>query len=102
MEKSLNWREFIITRLIKASGYSAILFVALIFFFLVREGMPTFGRSGSLFTLQHSLVSHRRLFWHSASHHRLAHRDHRCSADRCSIWDWHSRLHLRDRSALDA
>jgi phosphate transport system permease protein len=43
MEKSLNWYEFIITRLIKASGYSAILFVALIFFFLVREGLPTFG-----------------------------------------------------------
>jgi phosphate transport system permease protein len=42
MEKSLNWQEFVITRLIKASGYSAILFVALIFFFLVREGIPTF------------------------------------------------------------
>jgi phosphate transport system permease protein len=42
MEKSLNWSEFVITRLIKASGYSAILFVALIFFFLVREGIPTF------------------------------------------------------------
>jgi phosphate transport system permease protein len=42
MEKSLNWREFVLTRLIKASGYSAILFVALIFFFLLREGFPTF------------------------------------------------------------
>src|SRR3990172_12220255 len=42
MEKSLNWREFIITRAIKASGYSAIVFVALIFFFLLREGLPTF------------------------------------------------------------
>ena len=42
MEKSLNWGEFIITRLIRASGYSAILFVVLIFFFLVREGLPTF------------------------------------------------------------
>ena len=41
MEKSLSWREFIITRLIQASGYSAILFVALIFFFLLREGLPT-------------------------------------------------------------
>ena len=40
MEKSLNWYEFVITRLIKASGYSAILFVALIFFFLVSEGIP--------------------------------------------------------------
>lgn len=41
MEKSLNWHEFVITRLIKASGYSAILFVALIFLFLVLEGVPT-------------------------------------------------------------
>ncbi len=41
MEKTLNWREFVITRLVKASGYSAIVFVALIFFFLLREGLPT-------------------------------------------------------------
>ena len=54
MEKSLNWREFIITRLIKASGYSAILFVALIFFFLVREGVPTFSEVelGSLLNIR--------------------------------------------------
>jgi phosphate transport system permease protein len=45
MEKSLNWYEFVITRLIKASGYSAIIFVALIFFFLVREGIPTFAET---------------------------------------------------------
>jgi len=43
MEKSLNWREFIITRAIKASGYSAIVFVLLIFIFLLREGLPTLG-----------------------------------------------------------
>src|SRR5688572_11255920 len=43
MEKSLSFREFIITRLIQASGYSAIIFVALIFFFLLREGIPTLG-----------------------------------------------------------
>ncbi|HSB03445.1 MAG TPA: phosphate ABC transporter permease subunit PstC [Anaerolineales bacterium] len=54
MEKSLNWREFVITRLIKASGYSAILFVALIFFFLLREGLPTFAETslGSLFSIR--------------------------------------------------
>src|SRR5688500_2545470 len=54
MEKSLNWYEFIITRLIKASGYSAILFVALIFFFLVREGVPTFLETdlSSLFSIR--------------------------------------------------
>lgn len=40
MEKTLNWREFIITRTIKTSGFSAIVFVALIFFFLLREGLP--------------------------------------------------------------
>jgi phosphate transport system permease protein len=54
MEKSLNWIEFVITRLIKASGYSAILFVALIFFFLVREGAPTFVETqlSSLFSIR--------------------------------------------------
>ena len=41
MKKSLNWREFVITRLIQGSGYSAIVFVGLIFFFLIREGFPT-------------------------------------------------------------
>ncbi|MCC7119386.1 MAG: phosphate ABC transporter permease subunit PstC [Anaerolineales bacterium] len=46
MEKSLSLREFIITRLIQASGYSAILFVALIFFFLLREGLPTLSEVG--------------------------------------------------------
>ena len=43
MEKSLNWREYIITLVVKVSGYSAVLFVILIFFFLLREGLPTFG-----------------------------------------------------------
>ena len=38
MEKRL--RERFITRLIRMSGYSAILFVALIFFFLLRSGLP--------------------------------------------------------------
>jgi phosphate transport system permease protein len=36
-----NWREFAITRLIKLSGYSAIIFVGMILFFLLREGLPT-------------------------------------------------------------
>ncbi|MFC2065315.1 phosphate ABC transporter permease subunit PstC [Chloroflexota bacterium] len=43
MDKSLNWREYIITRLIKVSGYSAILFVGLIFLFLILEGVPALG-----------------------------------------------------------
>jgi phosphate transport system permease protein len=43
VEKTLNWREYVITRLIKASGYSAIIFVLLIFLFLLREGLPALG-----------------------------------------------------------
>jgi phosphate transport system permease protein len=38
-----NWREQVITSAIKAAGYSAIVFVGLIFFFLIKEGLPTFG-----------------------------------------------------------
>ena len=41
MDVTKNWREFIITRLIRFSGYSAILFVGMIFFFLLKEGLPT-------------------------------------------------------------
>jgi ABC-type phosphate transport system permease subunit len=54
MEKSLNWREFVITRLIQTSGYSAILFVALIFFFLLREGLPALSEveTSSLFNIR--------------------------------------------------
>jgi len=40
MERTLNWREFLITCSIKVGGYSAILFVVLIFTFLLREGAP--------------------------------------------------------------
>jgi phosphate transport system permease protein len=35
-----NWFELVIESLIRATGYSAILFVALIFVFLLREGLP--------------------------------------------------------------
>lgn len=54
MENSLNWREYIITRLIRVSGYSAIVFVALIFYFLLREGVPTIAEVelSSLFALR--------------------------------------------------
>src|SRR5512136_591404 len=40
MKKSLNWSETLITAIIKTCGYSAIVFVILIFFFLLREGVP--------------------------------------------------------------
>jgi phosphate transport system permease protein len=43
MEKHLSWREYLITRLIRVSGYSAIVFVAAILFFLLREGLPALG-----------------------------------------------------------
>lgn len=39
-QESINWKEAIITRLIRVSGYSAIIFVALIFYFLLSEGLP--------------------------------------------------------------
>ncbi|HEY45135.1 MAG TPA: phosphate ABC transporter permease subunit PstC [Anaerolineae bacterium] len=38
--REINWRELAITRLIKACGYSVIIFVGLIFLFLLREGSP--------------------------------------------------------------
>jgi len=40
MNNTAGWREFTITHVIKIAGYSAILFVLLIFFFLLREGLP--------------------------------------------------------------
>jgi len=43
MESTKNWNEYILTRLIKISGYSAIIFVLMIFYFLLREGLPTIG-----------------------------------------------------------
>lgn len=39
--KSVSWSEFVISRLIRSSGYSAILFVGLIFLFLITQGSPT-------------------------------------------------------------
>src|SRR5258707_6527079 len=54
MEKELTWHEYLITRLIKASGYSAIVFVTLIFYFLLREGLPALGevKLGDLFAVR--------------------------------------------------
>ncbi len=43
MEPTHNWSEVILTRLIKFSGYSAIIIVLLIFYFLLQEGLPTIG-----------------------------------------------------------
>jgi phosphate transport system permease protein len=40
MQTSKHWNEFFLNWLIKISGYSAIIFVILIFYFLLREGLP--------------------------------------------------------------
>jgi phosphate transport system permease protein len=40
--RETSWTEFLITQLIKASGYSAILIVSIIFIFLLKEGSPAF------------------------------------------------------------
>ena len=45
MKASITWTETIITNLIKACGYSAIVFVLLIFYFLLSEGLPTLGET---------------------------------------------------------
>jgi hypothetical protein len=49
MDKSHNLGEIIITAVIKACGYSAIVFVALIFFFLLpRSARPARPLSGTI------------------------------------------------------
>jgi len=42
MKNTNTFKEIAITVVIKASGYSAIFFVALIFYFLLSQGLPTF------------------------------------------------------------
>lgn len=41
MESGTKSREFFITTIIKVSGYSAIFFVVIIFYFLLSQGLPT-------------------------------------------------------------
>ncbi len=43
MEQNVSAREYLITRLIRASGFSAIIFVVMIFLFLIGEGVPAIG-----------------------------------------------------------
>lgn len=40
MDRQLNFRETVITNIIRVSGISAIIFVGMIFYFLLREGLP--------------------------------------------------------------
>ncbi len=44
MQTTKNWNEFFLNWLIKISGYSAIIFVILIFYFLIREGLPAISK----------------------------------------------------------
>ncbi len=41
MMQSRSWKEYLITHMVKVSGYSAIIFVVMIFIFLLREGSAT-------------------------------------------------------------
>jgi phosphate transport system permease protein len=43
MNTSRKWDEIILNGIIKISGYSAIIFVLMIFYFLLKEGIPTLG-----------------------------------------------------------
>jgi phosphate transport system permease protein len=52
MEKNISWREFAITRTIQVAGFSAIGIVLLIFFFLLREGLPALREVSFLAMLQ--------------------------------------------------
>lgn len=40
MKKGLFLQEFLVTTIIKVSGYSAIFFVGIIFYFLISQGLP--------------------------------------------------------------
>jgi phosphate transport system permease protein len=54
MQTALNLRERLITGLIKTSGYSAIVFVLLIFYFLLEAGLPALSEVplGDLFAVR--------------------------------------------------
>ena len=39
----MDWKEMLITRAIQIAGYSAIVFVVMIFLYLMREGLPALG-----------------------------------------------------------
>ncbi len=43
MEHGLDWKDSLITRTIRICGYSAIVFVVVIFIYLMKEGLPALG-----------------------------------------------------------
>ncbi len=50
MEQNISPTEYFVTRLVRLSGFSAVVFVAMIFIFLLTEGLPAMGEV-PLFTL---------------------------------------------------
>src|SRR5438105_4038783 len=42
-QRNRNWGEVVVEALVRATGYSAVLFVVLILLFLLREGLPALG-----------------------------------------------------------
>lgn len=59
--QTLGWHETLITAFIKTCGYSAILFVLLIFYFLLQEGLPALSET--------SLSALLRLRWYPIEEH---------------------------------
>mgnify|MGYP003381996204 CR=1 FL=1 len=68
-------RETLITLLIRISGYSSILFVSAILFFLLREGLPALGdvELSSLFGARWYPIES--LYDRVADYHRWGHAD---------------------------
>ncbi len=71
MKNSAANKEFLITTIIKVSGYSAIFFVVIIFYFLLSQGLPTLKLVSldSLFSTP--LVPDRGVLRHLAADHRV-------------------------------
>ena len=55
-----NPLEFLVENLVRISGYSAVIFVVLIFVFLLQEALPTFGeiQTGELFSRRWYPIEH--------------------------------------------
>ena len=102
MKKPLNWSETLITAVIKTCGYSAIVFVVLIFFFLLREGLPALAevKLGELFaTRWYPIENYFGILPLITGSLIVTAGRH---ADRHPLWDRDGRLSLRNRPALDA
>ena len=92
-------RERPFTLLIRISGYSSILFVALILLFLLRKGCLLWGKRlpGACWARAGTRL---KLTLGSAADWRLADGHHGRNADRHAAGHGHGRLHCRSRAAL--